>query len=400
MMFWLFIENRFLDFDGDWNRNVNGNLNNCLHWNCFPGMNNPFDYFLLDHISGDFYHFFNNKFFFSFHFYEFFSFDNQFLSIHDFANFDVSFDFKNFLFEMDFNWYLRSFNHRFFNLDFNELKDWALNNDTFLNNFRNSDNLFNDPWDNHNLFDDLLNFDYSGAFYNFLHDSFLNTVYDFRDFFFNVDWNGNFNSYFFNYLVCHNESFFDFKRNWLISFNGLWNFFINHNQFLFIAVERDNFFHNSFNIHYNLFNQRLLHDDFHIDNMFNFVTFDEMTLFNDDFLLNFFDQFLLKCDFDRFWFLAVTVLDFCYSFFSDFLNFYWYLFRFIDDMFLVEIADFRLDEDMRHFPFNDFVLYFFLDYRNIIWNFYNFGNLIGNILWTFNIFLHFLNLDLFNRNFD
>lgn len=134
--------------------------------------------------------------------------------------------------------------------------------------------------------------------------------------------------------------------------------------------------------------------------MLNLITLNEMAFFNNYFFLNFPNQFFLNCNFLNFWFLAVTMLNLSYSFFSNSFNFYWNLPCFIDKMFLIQIADFRLDEYMRNFLLNYFVLNFFLDNGNIIRDLDYFCYFVSKILWTFNVSFNFLDFSFDHTNFN
>lgn len=147
-----------------------------------------------------------------------------------------------------------SFNHGLFDFNSDKFEHWAFNDDTFLNDLWDCDNPLDNSW-NHNYFlDNLLYLNNSWAFHYLFHYSLLNAIHNSWNFSFNINRNWNLDSHLFHFLIRDDEWLLDDNGNCLVSFNLLWNFFFNYDQFFLIAVKWNNFLNDSFDINHNFLN--------------------------------------------------------------------------------------------------------------------------------------------------
>ena len=101
-----------------------------------------------------------------------------------------------------------------------------------------------------------------------------------------------------------------------------------------------------------------------------------MTFFNNDLFLNFFDHLFLNGYFNSLWLLTITVIDDGDSFLSNCLNYPWNFFCLENNLFLVQVANLRLSDDIRDFLFDNFKSGLLMDYRNVVRHFDDFSKVL------------------------
>lgn len=247
-----------------------------------------------------------------------------------------------------FNRYLDDFLHflnnnkRHWNLD--NLQDRLLNYNDFLNYLWYFDYLLYNSWNNHNLFYNLLDFNNSWYFYNFLNNSISINNFDLYNFFFDYYWNRflNLNSLYYLLSNWNQSHFLNFKLGDFFREIGNRNFSNNRNLFSYI---HGNCFFNFyiFCCQY-FFDYWLINKDFDLFDYLNLITFDEMRSLNEYFFGNFTNDFSFLNYRNLFYYFFVFVsIDKSISIFYeiDYLNLisfdlYWDLLFNIDYFFLFD----------------------------------------------------------------